>query len=128
MACSRNDGDPIVNDPAGMTTISGQSVAQSLKDCPGLSRSSAPAGMHSQSKTTESVSISPKSGFMNSSGNCAHSVRWPSLTRRPKCLGLNEAAGRLVTFTRALMTEARTATAEISARVREGTFIASDWC
>jgi Sulfatase-modifying factor enzyme 1 len=61
-------GDPIVNDPAGMTTISGQSV-QSLKDdCPGLSGCSpAPAGM-SQSDATESVSISPKSGFMNFSG------------------------------------------------------------
>ena len=58
-------GDPIVNDPAGMTTISGQS-AQSLKDeCPGLSSCSlAPAGM-SKSEATESVSISPKSGFMN---------------------------------------------------------------
>src|SRR4029077_13894703 len=54
-------GDPVVNDPPGITTISGQS-AQSLKDdCPGLSGCSpAPAGMRSQSEATKSVSISPK--------------------------------------------------------------------
>src|SRR5262249_26245763 len=47
-------GDPIMNSPAGTTTISGQSLAHSLKACPDFSSRSA-SGLSTYARTSATI-------------------------------------------------------------------------